>query len=460
MEPERELDKELEKERNRELDVLPNRVKKKQDISNIHENKQGDKNENEKQHEQNERNLLTFAEYVDEGEKEKFIIDEKLPESFSGVYIQDYNILHIDDVIKKKLEQDRRKLIDKYVKIIQQENIKIRQTKQNLIERKESRRKIADAQADIKKLENNEIKETYLLGTKEIIRKYAKLKPLNSIVSFKTNSKTEEVKETEEQQLYRHSLISSYLEVARKYITIDLIRKKEESKFCSGCGLNLEEVELEEDEDSGSLYCKGCGLEKLTIVKSAFYSDGSRVNNSKNNYEDRKNFQKAVARYQGKEEDKPPKDLYMKLDEYFISKGMKSSREYAVMPLLPDGTKEGTSKDMMYEALFNIGCSGFYDHINLICAVFFGWLLPDVGHLEEEIMRDYDEFQSGYEMLPDKEGRKSTLNSQWKLYIILKHRNWPCKMREFKVPLTPSILEYHKIKTKEVCNLIGWECPF
>ena len=215
-----------------------------------------------------------------------------------------------------------------------------------------------------------------------------------------------------------------------------------------------------EEIDDDCTICPNCGLEKINIIKSAFYADGGRINNCRNNYEDRANFEKVLMRYQGKQVTKPGKDLYIKLDEYFISRGLLSSKEYNALPLTGDGTKAGTSREMMFDVLSNIGCSGYYDDINLICSVFFGWTLPDVSHLEDDIMKDYDEFQAVYDQLPDRDGRESSLNSQWKLFILLKRRGWPCKAKDFKIPTTASILEYHKIKTKQIYQILGWDCPY
>ena len=66
-------------------------------------------------------------------------------------------------------------------------------------------------------------------------------------------------------------------------------------------------------------------------------------------------------------------------------------------------------------------------------------------------------FKQEINSLPDLEGRKSSLNSQWTLYVLLKKRGYPCKSKDFKIPATPYILEYHKIKTKEAFERLGWE---
>jgi len=398
----------------------------------------------------NNRSFKTYVENHDDG----FQSDEKLPDRIYGEYIYDYNILNIHRIILKKFQQDKNNNLADLETKLNIETIKIHQ-KQTLTERKHSRNKIQNLENKIIKYNEDTDKKNYLTVAKPLIKAYKKIKPISTIISFTNNKINDDIKceESQDEQNYRHKIISKYLEIARKYICIDLIRKNPETKTC------CDEPDIFTDE-SGSDVCNNCGLEKINIVKTQFYSDSSRLNNSKNNYEDRANFVKVLMRFQGKQINKPGKELYERLNEYFLERGLKSSEEYNAMPLLQDGTKEGTSREMMFEALSNIGCSGHYDDINLICSIFFGWELPNISHLEDAIMQDYDDFQKVYENLPDLEGRKSSLNSQWKLFILLLRRGYPCKSKDFKIPTTPSILEYHKIKTQQVYEVLVWEYPF
>lgn len=399
---------------------------------------------------------MSFKDYVEDNDFE----DETLPERIEGTYFYDYNILKIDEILMKKFEQDKKNNLISLKQKLEIENVKIL-GKQNMIERKTSRKKIAEIEEEMRKYEQDENKNKYSRKSKYLMEEYKKIGPISTIISFTSNLKESEIisPENEEQQTYRHKIISEYLEIARKYISIDLLRKIPNSNSCPLCGISYDEIELIEDE-SGTTTCPNCGLEKIHIVKTQFYSDNSRVNNSKNNYEDRANFYKVLLRRQGKQVNKPAKELYDKLDEYFISRGLPTSKGYNEMPLLPDGTKENSSKELMYEALANMGCSGYYDDIDLICSVFFGWYLENLTHLEDSIMKDYDDFQQTFRDLPDREGRKSSLNSQWLLYILLKRRGINCKSKDFKIPSTPSILEYHKMKTKETYEKLKWECFF
>ncbi len=406
------------------------------------------------------RETPTFKMYVNEDEEQaSFSEDELIPERIEGFYIYDYNILKVDEILRKKFNQEKKKELSLLQNRLDLEKIKV-QGRQSMIERKATRKNITEYETEIAKYQENANKKAYVEKATPFLQAYKDIGPISTVVSFVSNDK--EVissKESKEEQDKRHKIISGYLEVARKYIKIDLVRNLVDTDICPGCGIDTKEIEMVED-DSDSMICQNCGLEKINIIKSAFYADGGRINNCRNNYEDRANFEKVLMRYQGKQITKPSKDLYMKLDEYFIGRGLLSSKEYNDLPLLPDGTKAGTSREMMFEILSNIGCSGYYDDINLICSVFFGWTLPDVTHLEEEIMQDYDEFQAVYDQLPDRDGRKSSLNSQWKLFILLKRRGWSCKSKDFKIPTTASILEYHRVKTKQVYSVLGWDCPY
>jgi len=401
------------------------------------------------------RSMMSFKMYVDN--TEDFQKDEKLPDRIEGKYFYDYNILNVDMILIKKFDQDKKNNLIKLEKELEMENLKI-SGRQNLIERRSSRKKVKEIEEQIRKYDLNVDKNIYIMKSKSLLDVYRKIGVISTIVSFTSNDVKENDltnPEDEESQIYRHKIISAYLEIARKYIPIDLIREKTDFRCCPNCGISYDEVDLIEED--GATICPNCGLERINIIKTQFYSDGSRLNNSKNNYEDRANFYKVLLRYQGKQQNKPTKQLYDKLDEYFLSRGLLSSKEYNKLPLLDNGTKKGTSREMMFEALSNINCSGYYDDINLICSVYFGWILEDISHLEDDIMKDYDKFKTAIDNLPDLEGRKSSLNSQWTLYVLLKRRDSSCKSKNFKIPSTPSILEYHKIKTKEAFKVLGWD---
>ena len=379
---------------------------------------------------------------------------DKCEDEITGYYMYDYNILKIDYMIKKKIRTERKAKSEYYKKILEREkkNVSNRQT---LIERKSSRNIIAECEKNLEILYEKKDKSEYLEKSAELINLYKKIKPLNTVLTL--TEQNEVLTESDEEQEIRHSIIWDYLEISRKYLKINLIRTFPKTQRCVGC--KLIDLELYKDMD-GIASCPNCGLETTQVIKSASYADSCRVNNSRNNYEDRNNFEKALKRKQGKQFNKPPKELYIELEKYFISKNMNGSDYYLSLPLLKDGSKQGSNKEMIFEALSKLGYAGYYDDIDVICSIFFGWELIDLSNIEDEIMKDYDEFQDAYEQLPDKEGRKSNLNVQWKMYFLFLHRGIPCKMTQFKLPTTPTILSFHKEITRKVCEILNWTCPF
>jgi len=405
---------------------------------------------------QAEPTRVSFREFVNEKVEERQI-GEKLPDKFEGYYTYDYNILEIDTILKKKFTRHQEKKVEICQKSIEKEKINIA-NKQTLIERKLSRKRIADLEKQL--LSYQVDKKKYIEKSKPYIDAYKKLKPLETIYSF-SGSTVDNTKEilTEDagMQEYRHKIIFEYLEIARKYIQIDLIRSLTCNNLCKNCGVDLTNVEMYEDE-TGCKSCPNCGLEKINVVKSASYADNARVNNARNNYDDRVNFEKALKRRQGKQPNKPPKELYEKIDGYFRDRDQPTMEYYLELPHLKDGTKENTNREMIFDALSQIGCSGYFDDIDIICSIYFGWILPDYTDIEDAILDDYDGFQEVYNNL-DKGDRKSNLNVNWKLFLLLKRRNIPCRLGDFKIPCTQSIRDTYTLLSKEAYSILEWEWP-
>lgn len=419
------------------------------------------------------RKLTSFNMYLTEEDNVKSVneYNDDLPDKVEGTYKYDFNILDIHNLILKRFEKAKHHEIHKLEKELAIELDKTKQ-KQNMVERKTSLRKISQIQNKIDSIKSGSDFENYINQIKPLIEQYNIIGTLSKIVSFATNKKKEEAEDTEElpedteTQHKRHQIIFDFLEVARKYIEVDLVRDIKEGNLCPSCGYRLDNVE-DDNEDTGVVICPNCGLEKLSVVRCRFYKDNTRTNNSGNNYEDRANFEKVVMRYQGKQHDKPPSDLYIVLNNYFNEKELINieidgkyvsvNSEYIKTNVLLDenGEKPGTTRALMYKALKDTGNSSYYDHINLILHEMWGWELPDISHLEDQIMDDYDKSQRIYEALP--KDRKSSLNSQFRLFKHLRRLGFPCKTRDFRIPATHDILEFHLNMWAKICEILGWE---
>jgi len=160
----------------------------------------------------------------------------------------------------------------------------------------------------------------------------------------------------------------------------------------------------------------------------------------RNIYHDRDTFIQALAKYQGKLS--PDKalvdDIIQLLDKYFASYSMDTGEKVRRKPLNKLGRKDSTSRELMYRALSDIQ-RPLYDYINYFCYVYWGWSLPDVSHLENQIISDYDKTQVILNTL--QKDRKSSLNIQFRLRKHLELAGYTCSDAEFRPIKTRSILE-------------------
>ncbi len=404
------------------------------------------------------RRLKSFNIYITEDDNIESVNEyETIPDQIEGSYKYDFNIMSVHDTILKKFKHQREYMVSNLQKELEMEKDRLK-TRQNMVERKRTLKNIKQLEDEIENIMSDKDFQDYIDKITPYIKEYNLLGALSTIVSFAKAKKEEDeeiIPEDSDTQEKRQKIISDFIEIARKYITIDLIRDINIKDLCPGCGKKLEDnIECKDDD---SIVCS-CGYEKITIARSQFYKDTSRVNNARNNYEDRNNFLKLIMCFQGKEPDKPGPELYDALDAYFtkeelprIANKYHSSEQIRELPMNEYGEKPGTSRLLMYKALKETGNANQYDHINIILHTYWGWKLHDITHLEDILMDDYDKFQKIYEMLP--KDRKSSLNRHFRLYKHLLRRGYPCRSCEFKIPTTPDILEFHNTYWDKMCEI-------
>lgn len=394
-----------------------------------------------------------------------------LPDKIEGSYKYDFNIMDIHNLILNRFQHQKEHDFKNLEEDLRNEEKKINK-RQNMVERKASLRVINNLRKSMEDILTNKSFQEYLHKITPLVDSYSLLGSISKIVSFAKNKRSDddcedEVPENPEVQTKRHQLILDFIEIARKYIQIDLIREVKDGNNCPACGIKLDESMSSMDDDGISL-CLNCGIERISVVRTRFYQDNARTNNSGNNYEDRANFRKVLMRYQGKQPDRPPVELYQKLESYFIENeipkidinmdGVRkfvTSEEIRKMPINMVGEKNGTNRSLMYKALKETGNSDYYDHINVILNEIWGWSLMDVSYLEDHVMEDYDTSQRIYEVLP--KDRKSSLNSQFRLFKHLRRLGHYCKSKDFRIPSTHDILEFHNTMWSKICEVLEWE---
>lgn len=382
-----------------------------------------------------------------------------IPQSIVGTYVDDYNIIEVHKVLIKRFHLLRNKQIRQLnqKKIIEKSKI---ERVQSIIERKTSLSNIEKIDLELQSLSNLVEYNEYMNKVKDLIESYYRLCSTPKVVSFGTSSIKDTLTDEELSKIQqRIQIINKYLRITQRYMRIDVIQEiiNSPQDICTGCGNVLPELVVDYTQNIQS--CPICSIERVIITQTAFYKDTSRINtSSRNNYDDRDNFWKAVLRFKGSRpnnlQQKTLDNMFSNLNSYFKGYNLPTSEQIKNKPLDHRGRREGTDKEMMYKALSNIGYAAYYENINLICHLYWGWELPDISQIEDIIMEDYDKSQRVFEKV--KKDRKSSLNGQYRLFKILERHNFKCRSDDFKIVKTDEILGYHEEMWEMICKELGW----
>ena len=285
-------------------------------------------------------------------------------------------------------------------------------------------------------IEPEDKKNKYICDTSVLILEYKKFGPYKRVVTFGPQPVINNEKENELELLKREKriqVISRYIFIAENYVDIDVIYQTNQSKSCPQC-----KEDSTEQNEAGFNNCTNCGYEKIIFN----VCDNYEIH--RNTYKDEDNFRKTLDRYQGKLEPDHNimKIIISELDYYFKSYGMVTGEEIRKLEVDSRGKKKGTSYHMMYEALLGIG-KPIYEHTNIICSKYWGWDLPDITHLEEQIISDYKATQRVLVRL--NKTRKSSINTQYRLFKHLQLVEYPCSLSDFRVVKTRDSQEQHEI---------------
>lgn len=354
---------------------------------------------------------------------------------FKGTYKSDYNILNIHYSILYNFNTYYKKELEKCWNQINNKNLdNITQYQVNPHEK-------------IKEIENQVEKTKYLERTLPFLLAYKRLKPLTLKISTKSV-------QDDENSDFKHEIISKYIDIASDYITIDLIRIFETSGICKRCANSIKDYDEYSDET-----CPHCGIEFNSIFKVNHISFDTG-NLHKNNYTDDSNFEKAILRFEGKQANKLPENLFKDLDEYFVSYNFEicivvktwefDEENDCRFKINEKGIKISLNRNIMIEALGKTGNSDYYNDMNLILHLYWGFPLPDISNVKEGIREDYAKTQKVFNEM-DK-NRTSSLNSDFRLLKHLQLRGYKCKKTQFKIIRTKQIQQEYEILWKKMCE--------
>lgn len=372
------------------------------------------------------------------------MVMDDIPSKISGTYNENYNILYVDEIIRKKLHQE---------KFAHLQGLKFRYTSletvcskpQTYVMREKTRDEMRKIQDEIRQIETGAKLRTYNERVRNILQEYRKCggKVKTVIFDFEEDEK---YKEFDEEVRQRLCLIDKFLDIAADYIEIDVIRlNNRPADICAGCGISLAKVATNDDDTQR---CPNCQTEHNVINLAKMAKDGARISTSSSTEDESiDNFMRAFIRYQGLQPDRPDESLYAELDAYFARHDRLSGDQIKELPLNDRGRRGDTNHRMLWTALSAIGRSEYYEDSNLIGHLYWGWTLPEVMHLKERIISKYFKTQKVYcQTPPEERGRNSSLGTQYRLWRHLQLEGHECYMDEFKIAENPeSIRTHHRL---------------
>jgi hypothetical protein len=357
-------------------------------------------------------------------------------ESFSSEVIrfrEDYNIYPIHDEVVRKIKEDAASEIVCDVFILGAKLALISAKTDG--EKRAQERMLQSYEEEKRRKCNPQRLATYLEKSSILIKKYEAIPKSRNLVDVNNSDMNYYPTEND---LKRIAVIKEFMSLVSNYIEIRYVCTGEKPSnidtLCHECGRDLAPIAQNVRVIKYCHYCSyQCNI-KLPLVKVP----RSEIDESKPalTCNELNNFIKAINHYQGniKPAQYEMEDVRAKLDEYFIAEGLPTGEQIkATRPLNSRGQREGTTVDMMHRAMKTkkIKC---YDCINYVCREYWGWVLPDISHLEDVIISDYNKTQAVRSSLTVEErGGKSNIPVRLRLCEHLKKRGWNCDVEDFKL---------------------------
>lgn len=349
-----------------------------------------------------------------------------------------YDILQLDEKIKRSIQEETKKL-DDYKE-------KLRDIKENLYnqslqyrKRKELDQEKLTLEKKIRDLESNNMFSEYICISQKLIKEYMQLLSIPVNISFFVKKK--ESSDTDDK---KDDLLEKFLDIAKKYIPIKTFKKEFQKKLICECGNTSDFTHSE-----NTVTCEVCGIENNTYTIQTNFKDIDRVNLSqKYKYSKRVYFRDTVNRYEGKQNKKINKKVYDNVEVWLEKHNLLVHGENF------HEKHSKISKDHIYMALSETGHNLHYEDINLLHNQFTGCPCPDISSVRNELFEDFDKVMAIYETLDV--DRVNSLNSQYILYQLLRRRKIKVKEEDFGMLKTRDrLIDYDEIYSK-IANILEW----
>ena len=204
------------------------------------------------------------------------------------------------------------------------------------------------------------------------------------------------------------------------------------------------------------LVCEKCGFtpEQNNVSTSISFKDINRVNlASKYLYDRITHFKDCINQFQGKQNCTIDKSVYDDLIRQFLLHDLIPENHVSI----PKETAfQRITKEHIMLFLKDCRHTKHYEDVVLIHSHFTGIQPPDITHLENQLLHDFDQLTCLYDKKHRQQDRKNFINTQYVLYQLLKRHKFPCKKEDFNILKTIDRKFYHDDICKSLFEELHW----
>jgi hypothetical protein len=306
--------------------------------------------------------------------------------------------------------------------------------------------------AEVKKIENDESINFYLVNSLEIVNACKKIVNIPKKIDFIGKIKNDDlvIKKDEYTKFIFDSIFDKKI-----YDPVSLKKssKKKNSSDIQKC-IYCNSINNFTVENCEILICNVCFAQKQ-MINMVSYTDGNRVNpNAKYIYDRHQTFKNCISQYQGKQCINIPQKLYSDLEYQFEIHDLLIGDSNT-----PREIRFGNiTKTQINIFLKELKYSKYYEDVYLIYHTLTLNKPDDIGYIEDKLIQDFGLVSNVYDKLFKKSiSRKSFINTHYIFFQLLIKNKHKCDKEDFMVLKTIDRKNFHDSICSKIFDEIGWK---
>ena len=306
----------------------------------------------------------------------------------------------------------------------------------------------------------------YLLRAIPLLDQYCVHKKSQNKIQFVSNKAEEEQEKVGEKM---EDIVREYMGIVESYFPKDFssgqwekmrLEESKETHVVNKPSHKIKCTLCHSDQDSFSIHdnhfvCEKCGfVSSTTMHTSISFKDIDRVNiSSKYTYDRRTHFRDCINQFQGKQNASIDNKVYEDLIHQLVLHGLVVDN-YKDIP--KSVAFQNISKEQILLFLKETGHTKHYEDVVLIYHQLTDKPAPDISHLENDLLRDFDLLTDLYDKKFKNSERKNFINTQYVLFQLLRRHKYPCRKEDFNILKTIDRKYYHDGICADLFIALGW----